>query len=407
MTAQPPEAASVPSSDAPLGPSFDAALALSPDASPGLPPRSTLAPASAADLHAWLDEHAERLDTDRTLAPQIVPRLAAAGLFGIGVPQALAGTGGTAREAIMALAGIAEHSLAAAFVFWGQRTFIEYVLRSPNPALAPRYLPALLRGELAGATGLSNAMKYLSKIEPLQMHATPLQGAGAPRRWTLAGGLPWITNLRPEGFVAAAAFDHPDDAPASIFAIPHTASGVVRSDDLDLVALRASNTAALRLDGTLLDADDLITDDAPAWLPTVRPRFLGLQCGMSVGLARRCLRAAAEAGPGAQSALGDDVARQEQTLHTLTERLLRGVMDDTFVQAPAAMFDIRIALADVLVEAIALEIQAAGGRGYLRGRNGTARRAREAAFIPIVTPSLVQLKQQLKQQLARHRETGA
>jgi alkylation response protein AidB-like acyl-CoA dehydrogenase len=72
-------------------------------------------------------------------------------------------------------------------------------------------------------------MKYLSNIEPLQMNATPRSVAGASAGWTLNGRLPWITNLRREGFLAAAAFDHSDGAPPSIFAIPYDAAGVVRS----------------------------------------------------------------------------------------------------------------------------------------------------------------------------------
>jgi alkylation response protein AidB-like acyl-CoA dehydrogenase len=319
------------------------------------------------------------------------------------VPASFGGADGTIADAIEALANVAEHSLAAAFVFWGQRTFIEYLLQSPNQGLRTRWLGALLSGELAGATGLSNAMKYLSRIEPLQMKARPLDaGPGAKARWTLDGSLPWITNLRPEGFVAAAAFDHADNAPPSIFAIPHDATGVQRSADLDLIALRSSNTAALSVQGVVLDDSFLITDDAPAWLARVRPGFLGLQCGMSIGLARRCLAAIAEAGEGSRAAVASEAAQLTRELDVLVQRLEHGVLDGSFLAAPASLFEIRIALAGVVASAIHLEIQASGGRGYLRAQGGTARRAREAAFVPIITPSLVQLKNQL----ALHREAS-
>jgi len=243
------------------------------------------------ELEAWLDTHAEAIDTEQGLASEILPRLGHAGVFRIGVPTDLGGTGGAIADAIEAVANVAEQSLAAAFVFWGQRTFIEYLLQSSNETLRTRWLDRLLSGELAGATGLSNAMKYLSNIEPLQMTARLLDHAGEHDQWTLDGSLPWITNLRPEGFVAAAAFDHASEdskTPPSIFAIPHDAEGVTRSVDLDLIALRSSNTAALRVEGAVLDDTFRITADAPAWLARVRPGFLGLQCGMSIGLARRC-----------------------------------------------------------------------------------------------------------------------
>lgn len=198
--------------------------------------------ARAPSLATWLDTHAETLDTDATLCGDVVPRLAEAGLLRIGVPTTLGGGGGTIGDAIDSVAEVAEHSFAAAFVLWGQRTFIEYLLQSPNHGLRDRLLPALLAGELAGATGLSNAMKYLSAIEPLQIRATQVPAASGATRmpaWRVTGALPWITNLRKQGFVAAAAADHEAGGPPSIFAIAHNAPGVTRSDDLDLIGLRA------------------------------------------------------------------------------------------------------------------------------------------------------------------------
>jgi hypothetical protein len=52
------------------------------------------------------------------------------------VPAAQGGSGGTTADAIEAIAAVAERSLTAAFVFWGQRTFIEYLLHSPNAGCA-------------------------------------------------------------------------------------------------------------------------------------------------------------------------------------------------------------------------------------------------------------------------------
>lgn len=368
-----------------------------------------------AELAAWLDAHAEAIDANTAPdnhASEIVPRLAHAGLFRVGVAQALGGSGGATVDAIEAIAAVARHSLACAFVFWGQRTFIEYLLQSDNDALRARWLPALLAGEHAGATGLSNAMKYLSAIEPLQMHAKLLDADADTARYALDGALPWITNLRREGFVVAAAFDRHDGAPPAIFAVPHDAPGVTRSDDLDLIALRGSNTAALTLANARLDASWLIAADARAFLSRARPAFLGLQCGMSIGLARRALESVDASSPAIQAALADDAATLRRELDALAARLYEGVASGAFVAHPAAQFEIRIGLADVVAEAARLDVQTAGGRGYLRspplqhaqhaqhaprGANDTARRSREAAFVPIVTPTLVQLKNQLAQ----------
>lgn len=357
------------------------------------------------DLEAWLDTHAESLDTQPLHAAEVVPRLAQAGLFRIGVREELKGAGGDTVDAIEAIAAVARHSLSAAFVFWGQRAFIEYLLQSSNETLRARWLDALLAGKHAGATGLSNAMKHLSNIEPLQLSATPLDTRHS--RYALSGALPWITNLRREGFVVAVACDSSHHGPASIFAVPHDARGVTRSGDLDLIALRGSNTAALSLNGTELDASWLIAADASAFLTHARPAFLGLQCGMSIGLARRALEAIDASSPAVRAALADEAAVLRAELDALVTSLYTGMASGAFVTAPATQFELRIALADVVDRASRLDVQAAGGRGYLRGvdstNHGTARRVREAAFVPVVTPSLVQLKNQL----AQHRRATA
>ncbi|RQT41465.1 acyl-CoA dehydrogenase family protein [Burkholderia cepacia] len=356
------------------------------------------APASSDAFDAWLEANADALDVDPSRAADILPQLVRLRTVAVGVPEVMGGTGGTIADAIDTVAGVAQRSLTAAFVLWGHRTFIEYVLQSDNDALRARWLTPLLDGEVAGATGLSNAMKYLSDIEPLQMHA-----ARSGNAFVLNGSLPWITNLRREGFIAAAAFDHDDGTPPSVFAIPHDARGVERSDDLDLIGLRASNTAALRVSDTVLDESYRLAADAPAWLARVRPAFLGLQCGMSIGLARRALLATLDASEPSRASIGAEIRELETTLADQAAQLKRGVLDGTFLHAPAAMFELRIALVETVSQAVSLEVQATGGRGYLRGQSGSARRVREASFIPIVTPSLVQLKSQL----ARHRRAAA
>jgi hypothetical protein len=104
-----------------------------------------------------------------------------------------------------------------------------------------------------------------------------------------------------------------------------------------------------------------------------------------------------------RAAVEEDAADLLNALAVLSQRLFDGVQRGTFLATPAALFEVRIALAALADAAVRLEVQTTGGRGYLRGQSGCARRTREAAFVPIVTPSIVQLKNQL----AQHRQTQA
>lgn len=343
-----------------------------------------------AALHDWLARYADTLDQSESLADEVMPALAAHGCFRAGVPVAMNGAGGDVRDAILGIADIARHSLTAAFVYWGQRSFIEYLLQSPNAALRERLLPDLLDGTLAGATGLSNAMKFLSGMEPLQINAVP-DGDG----WNLDGKLAWITNLRPQRFVAAAAVAPVTAAPPAIVMFESSAAGVHRSDNLQLIALRGSHTAAVRIEQVAVPPANIISADAPSWLPRVRPAFLGMQCGMSIGLAQASLDAAAKAAGAAtgRGQLADDIGAAREALAQHTAQLLEGVASGRFVAEAPAMFKLRIGIAGIVRDAVTLELHAKGGHAYLEAQqDGFARRLRESAFIPVITPSITQLQ---------------
>jgi hypothetical protein len=86
--------------------------------------------------------------------------------------------------------------------------------------------------------------------------------------------------------------------------------------------------------------------------------------------------------------------------------LRNGLRTPQFFERPADLFRIRIRLAEIAADAVQLELQASGGRAYLsKPGQGFQRRLREVAFIPLITPSLVQLKtvlqaQQVKQKIS-------
>lgn len=355
----------------------------------------SIAPAPlASELSVWLEANAGSLDAGAALAAEVLPRLAAGGVLGAGVAEELGGNGGDVTDGVETIAAVSECSLAAGFVFWGHRCYIEYLLQSPNTALRERLLPDLLAGRVAGATGLSNATKFLAGIEELHVSARPRADG-----FVLEGRLPWVTNLRPQGFHVAAAVAHEGGRGAFIASLAHDDQGLVRSADLDLMALRASNTAAVSITDVPIDAGRVIHPDANVWLTAVRPAFLGLQCGMSIGLARRALIEARSSHGAGRNILAEPVAELTVALAALERDLLEGLRVNAFRTKPTALFKIRIALAGIVAQAVGLELQGTGGKAYLTVLGaGFGRRWREAAFIPVVTPSLVQLKTALAAQ---------
>lgn len=345
-------------------------------------------------LGSWLDANATRLDTSADLAADVLPKLAEANLFRIGVPVKWGGSGGGISDATAAIAEVSAYSLTAGFVFWGHRTFIEYLLQSPNARLRETLLPDLLSGRRGGATGLSNAMKFLSGIEELSVQA---QRTGTSLQ--LDGRLPWVTNLPIAGFHVAMAVQGVDGAPAFIASLASGDSGLERSADLDLMALRGSNTAALKINGVRIGDDRIIHPNAAEWLPKVRPAFLSMQCALTIGLARRALAEAAAKIRGDHDILNEPIVALTAELAATETALHEGSEGSRFVEQPASLFRLRIHLAEIAIQAVQLELSSAGGRAYLsQPGEGFQRRLREAAFVPIVTPSLVQLKLALRLQ---------
>ena len=339
-------------------------------------------------LLAWLDGHADNLDSDTLHADALPSRLAQAGLFAMGVPESEGGDGRALSAAVDVVAGLAEHSLSAAFVYRAQRAVIACLLASPNRDLVRRLVPDLLRGRLAAAPGLSNAMKFLGGLDRLR-----ITGAAAPDGMRLNGTVAWATNLRRQGFVAAIAVgDEHGDNP-SVFALPHDVHGVAREPDLDLLALRGTNTAAIKLDDVVPDASWQIHPQARVFLPSIRPAFVGLQCGLGIGLARASLGAARAALDGAPSILSGEIDALDADIAASRQTLCAGLDDDSLRERPRDLLTLRLRMVDIAAAAVALELQALGGRALLRAESGGyARRAREAAFLTVVTPTVAHLK---------------
>lgn len=339
-------------------------------------------------LAAWLEQHAEALnagEADVSLA--LLQKLGEADVFRQGVPKQFGGLGNTLQDAIKTIAKVAEYSVTAAFVCWSQRTYIEYLLTAKTENLDQFRFQALLAGEYAGATGLSNAMKFLSGLEPLQIQAEAVDGG-----WKLNGKLPWVTNFHPHGFTVAVAADSAQGP--LLFLVPSDRAGFDRRPDLALIGLKGSSTAAATLTDVMVSAKELLSDHATLYLPQIRPAFLGLQCALSIGLIQRSLQ---QVTAKKHSSLVDDqvVAIQKQLQQNLSA-MFTGLESGQFVTEARALFEIRIALSELTQQAIQLELCSTGGKCYLTPfEDGFTRRLKESAFIPIVTPSVLQLKTEL------------
>lgn len=343
----------------------------------------------STDFLTWLDDQAETIDQHSGgPADELLKRIAQEDTFRLSLPRELGGQGTSRPEFINVLTELAEHSLTAAFISWGHATFIDNILKTDNPYFREKYLEKLLTGEYAGATGLSNAVKFLTNLEELNVEIVEEDG-----KLYLKGRLPWVTNLRADHFLAVFVAAAPNGGTPYVIAVPSEASELTRSKDLEFVALQGGNTAALDFDQLELKDEWILSKDAPAFLSQNRPTFLGYQLGMAFGLAVRSLKEVEKHLP-QRPILKKEWKTQQERLVSIQTNLFAGLNEeDYFIKHPKELFQLRIDIVDVVAQSLLLELQAGGGKGYFtQSESGFIRRWREGAFLPIVSPSAVQLR---------------
>lgn len=338
----------------------------------------------------WLENHADELNVSSgDKVDQLLKKIAEQGIFKIAVPVELGGVGGSISDLIEAVTELGYYSLTAAFISWGHGTLIQNILASENSYPRDNWLPSLLTGEIAGGTGLSNAVKFLSGIEELNVSIVEENG-----QFYLNGRLPWVTNVRSDAFVTVFAANYQDQPDKTIILSVPSWAGIDRSDDLQFVSLQGANTASLTFDKVPLDENWILSDSAVDYIGQTRPFFLGLQFALAFGLSQRSLHEVEGSLNSNRSVLDKEYRATLGHLQAIKEKLYTGLSKiDYFVKAPKELFQLRLDIVDLVSDSLLLELQASGGRGYFKNSPSSfMRRWNEGAFLPIISPSAVQLR---------------
>lgn len=348
-----------------------------------------LPPEVVDDVQALAAANAGDVDTGQTPASWVIGALAERGHLDLGINALLADP--TAQLDLTDLTGlvdaIAQEDVASAFSFWAHRMVLDYLARGRRTPALDAELADLRRGQRLGSTAMATGVKALAGIDAL-----PVQAVVAADRLRLDGVIPWASNLTPDATVVVAA-GLPDGGAIAV-AVRVDAPGVTRRAATGLLALDATASGTLRLDGVVISRDAVLADDLRAFAATFRPTFLVLQSAFALGLARRSLLEAGrlQGRPDLDvlrpqvEVLADVLARHTES----RERIAR----DPGAAPLADILRLRLDVVDLAVAATRLEATLTGGRGYASA-SPTARRLREAAFFPIQSPSEGHLRWEL------------
>jgi alkylation response protein AidB-like acyl-CoA dehydrogenase len=340
----------------------------------------------ATDIISQIASSAVLLDQGERDTRANLELLARSGILGLGAPRNHNRALPTMAAALAELAG---HCLATAFSVWAHRMTIEYLTEAATP-WSRGASANLIGGDALGVTGMASAFKDAAGCGTLDLAATP-----AGQGYRLTGTLRWASNLYSDSVMVTAA--QTDTGEKLVVALPLATSGVTIGNHFDLLALGSTASSFLKLDDVYVGDDQILSRDIESFLTGVRPTFLVLQSAMCAGLARRCLDEVEPSLAGVNSVFAvefDSLSAELAGIETQVTRFAAAVGGPT-TPAKRDLLTLRLAAADVVSAAAALEIRTAGGKGYAR-RTDASRRFREAAFIPVQSPSEAQLRWELR-----------
>jgi alkylation response protein AidB-like acyl-CoA dehydrogenase len=335
---------------------------------------ATLASAvdAVAARAAALDEHGADVRTD-------LATLGAAGLF----DAALSERG--LPETVGLIDEIATESLTVAFSTWAHVMALTY-LSHGSPQLREVHLEALRTGSRIGVTAMATGLKQVAGLGQVPVVASP-RGDGL----TLTGPIRWASNLFDDAVIVLPARD--DAGTSYVVAIDAAAAGVTVNAPPALMALNATVSSSLRLEGVAVSPDQIISTDLAGFVAGIRPAFLLAQTAFCVGVTRAAVAGAARADGVLADPFADEVTALDERTRALRSRLYEFAGDPSGASI-ADLIRLRLEAAGTALTATRLESTLVGGAGYARG-NSANRRFREAAFLPVQSPSEGQLRWEL------------
>lgn len=292
---------------------------------------------------------------------------------------------------------IASVDLSVAFGLWAHSMVATY-LQTADTAYAHELLPTVLQGQRPGVTGMAAAFKEAAGAGEIELHAERVEDG-----YVLTGKLNWASNLADDAIIVTAAKTEAGER--VLVVLDGNAPGVTLGKPFALLGLNATSSAWVSLDGVFIADEQVLSTDFESFVAAVRPTFVVLQTSECLGVAEAAIEAAAQRLHGVNEVLTVDVEETAERIHALVDKQedLARRIDERGAVTKVELLELRLAAAEAAVAAANLEVRLAGGAGYAQS-SPASRRFREAAFIPVQSPSETQLKWEL--QRARQQQEG-
>lgn len=337
-----------------------------------------------AELRATIADNAKSVDKAELDARYILPLLGEAGLLG-----------GPLSQTAQVIREISTADLSAGFTVWAQSMTLEY-LRFAGTEFAAPLVAALQSGERPGVTGMAPVLKEAAGAGEIPLIVEPVEGG-----YRINGKLNWASNLYDDAVLVTGA--KTSDGDHLIFVVEAGHEGLNFGNPFGLLGLNATASAWVSFENLVLPEAQVLTRSLVDFVPAAKPVLALLQVSECLGVSEAAAAAAATRMSGINETFRADL---EKVTAGNTELLKR---QEAAIAAfgngklgSVELLELRLDAAELAIAATAVEVRVAGGAGYAKS-SPTSRRFREAAFIPVQSPS----ESQLRWELARAREKVA
>jgi len=324
-----------------------------------------------------VSEKAKAVDAGTEDARYILPILAEAGLLDTDLLTAAR----TVRE-------ISRRDLSVGFTIWAHLMTQTYLANANKPA-ASAVEQSLRSGARPGITGMAAAFKEFAGCGEIELAATPVEGG-----YRVTGKLNWASNLYDDAVLVTAV--RTDAGDRLLIFVESGADGLTFGKPFGLLGLNATASAWVSLENVFVPESQVLTHDFDAFILQVRPTFVVLQIAECIGVAEAAIAAASERLFGVNATFADevqDIAARVSDIIARQENIITRVGNSDI--SPVELLELRLDAAEVAVAAANVEVRVAGGAGYAKS-SPASRRFREAAFIPVQSPSEAQLRWELE-----------
>jgi alkylation response protein AidB-like acyl-CoA dehydrogenase len=331
-----------------------------------------------------LKPYVKKIDVDAFYAESFLRKLGEAGL--------LSSVNKSQKELLLDEMHVVEETaktcMTTAFCLWCHLAALTYVRHTTNETLKNKLLPSLENGEILGATGLSNPMKYYAGLEKLLLSAKATEGG-----YIISGVLPSVSNLGEKHWFGLIAGVNENKKIMCI--VPSNLKGLKLKEKMGYLGINGSATYACSFNDVFVPDEWVLSKDADEFVELIRPTFILYQIPLGLGVTHASITSVEKVSQkqnGCNKFLrtqSDDLQEAEQQMKEKVQNLFNS---DTLNWKEIA--GIRLESVYLTLQAVQASMLHNGSAGYLKD-SAPSRRLREAYFFANLTPTVKHLEKVL------------